>query len=79
MFPNEALLHADDEVALYITEQELSELTLELIKLVREAIICIALCVNVEEMKRYKQLKLNNDNLLTIPMFVNELDDEFKI
>lgn len=79
MFPNEALKHADDEVALYITEQELSELTLELMKLVREAIICIALCVNVEEMKRYKQLKLNNDNLLTIPMFVNELDDEFKI
>lgn len=79
MFPNEALKHADDEVALYITEQELSELTLELMKLVREAIICIALCVNVEEMKRYKQLKLNNDNLLTIPMFVRELDDEFKI
>ena len=79
MFPNEALKHADDEVALYITEQELSELTLELMKLVREAIICIALCVNVEEMERYKQLKLNKDNLLTIPMFVRELDDEFKI
>lgn len=79
MFPNEALKHAADEVALYITEQELSELTLELMKLVREAIICIALCVNVEEMERYKQLKLNKDNLLTIPMFVRELDDEFKI
>ena len=79
MFPNEALKHADDEVALYITEQELSELTLELMKLVREAIICIAHSVNVEEMRRYKQLKLHNDNLLTIPMFVNELDDEFKI
>ena len=79
MFPNEALLHADDEVALYITEQELSELTLELMKLVREAIICIALCVDVEEMKRYEQLKLNDDSRLTIPMFVNELDDQFKI
>ena len=79
MFPNEALKHADDEVALYITEQELSELTLELMKLVREAIICIALCVNVEEMKRYKQLKLNDDSRLTIPMFVNELDDQIKI
>lgn len=36
-----------DDLALYVSESELSMLTLELMHIVREAIICLSLCVHV--------------------------------
>lgn len=79
MFLNETSLHIDDEKVLYITEKELSALTFELMKLVRETIICISLCVNVEEAKRYEQYMSNDGAGLSMPIFVHKLDDKFKI
>lgn len=49
--------------ALYLDEDELTERTLELFKIVREAILCLALCVNVEE--RRKREKLSDDTMIT--------------
>ena len=64
-----------DDLALYVTEDELSALTLELMHIVREAIICLSLCVHVEEQKKQEE---NDDNfILSMPMM--EYDDEWKI
>ena len=41
-----------DDLALYIAEKELSKLTLELLHIVRETIICLSLCIHVEEQKK---------------------------
>ena len=35
--------------ALYISENELYDCTIELFKVVREALICLSLCINIEE------------------------------
>lgn len=62
------------DIATYISETELYDLTFLLLQIVREAIICIALCINVEEGKRFD--KYDPEKLLTIE--INEIDDEFK-
>lgn len=73
-FPERAKGDVDD-LALYVTEDELSALTLELMHIVREAIICLSLCVHVEEQKKQEE---NDDNfILSMPMM--EYDDEWKI
>lgn len=64
-----------DDLALYVTEDELSALTLELMHIVREAIICVSLCVHVEEQKNRDQLQ----NKLIMPMPLMEYDDEWKL
>ena len=64
-----------DDLALYVTEDELSALTLELMHIVREAIICVSLCVHVEEQKNKDQLQ----NKLIMPMPLMEYDDEWKL
>ena len=64
-----------DDLALYVTEDELSDLTLELLHIVREAIICLSLCVHVEEQKKSEQ----NNGKLIMPMPLMEYDDEWKI
>lgn len=64
-----------DDLALYVTDDELSALTLELMHIVREAIICLSLCVHVEEQKNSNQ----NKNKLIIPMVLMEYDDEWKL
>ena len=64
-----------DDLALYVTADELSALTLELLHIVREAIICLSLCVHVEEQKKSEQ----NNGKLIMPMPLMEYDDEWKI
>ena len=64
-----------DDLALYVTEGELSALTLELMHIVREAIICLSLCVHVEEQKKKKE----NEGKLIPSMLLMEYDDEWKI
>ena len=60
---------------LYVTEEELSTLTLELMHIVREAIICLSLCVHVEEQNKREK---NKEKLVfSIPMM--EYDDGWKI
>ncbi len=66
----------EEKVALYISEIELSNHTLMLLKLVREAIICVALCVNVEERNRIAK---RGKNFAALQMIVNQFDDEYKI
>jgi len=43
--------------------------------IVREAIICVSLCVHVEEQKNKDQLQ----NKLIMPMPLMEYDDEWKL
>lgn len=64
-----------DNLALYVTVDELSTLTLELLHIVREAVICLSLCVHVEEQKKQKDYK--NKFILSMPLM--EYDDEWKI
>ncbi|MBU9739466.1 LA2681 family HEPN domain-containing protein [Diplocloster agilis] len=73
-FPERAKGEVDD-LALYVTEDELLALTLELLHIVREAIICLSLCVHVEEQKKSEQ----NNGKLIMPMPLMEYDDEWKI
>lgn len=61
-----------DDLALYVTETELSSLTIELMHIVREAIICLSLCVNIEEMKK-------NKDILIMPIPLTTYDDEWKV
>lgn len=64
-----------DDLALYVSEDELSTLTLDLMHIVREAIICLSLCVHVEEQKKKDENEASYT--LTIPMM--EYDDEWKL
>ena len=59
----------------YISENELYECTIELFKVVREAVICLALCVNVEEDKKIDKL---SDETKVVNMTISKFDDEFK-
>ena len=64
-----------DDLALYVPETELSTLTLELMHIVREAIICISLCVYVEEQKKRKE----NEGKFIPTISMMEYSDEWKL
>lgn len=64
-----------NDVAMYICETELYNLTFDLLKIVREAIICLALCVTIKE--REKKQAADCDKIIT--QKVHQVDDEFKI
>ena len=64
-----------DDLALYVSEDELKAETLWLLKLIREIIICLSLAVNIEENKRRKNLE---DKIIPTFNFLN-YDDEWKI
>lgn len=64
-----------DDLALYVTESELSSLTLELMHIIREAIICLSLCVHIEEQKKQK----GNEGKFIPSMPLMEYDDDWKI
>lgn len=64
-----------DDLALYVSESELSVQTLDLMRIVREAIICISLSVHVEEQKKYE----DDEKKLVMPMPLMEYDDNWKI
>ena len=62
--------------ALYLDESELNEKTLELFKVVREAIICLSLCVNAEERRKREAL---SDNTIVAKMQIGIHEDRWKI
>ena len=62
--------------ALYLDENELNEKTLELFKVVREAIICLSLCVNTEERRKREAL---SDNTIVAKMQIGIHEDRWKI
>lgn len=64
-----------DDLALYITEDELSELTMSLLHIVREAIISLSLCIHSEEQKK----KDENENKFIMPVVLMEYDDDWKV
>ncbi len=79
MFAEKASQNEENDTALYICEKELYDLTFELLKLVREAIICLALCVSVEEIKKADRLGFDADFIHEVPMVIREIDDDLKI
>lgn len=64
-----------DGLALYISENELFEVTMQLIKILRESIISLSLCVNIAE----KQKKDENKNKLIYPMPLWTYEDDWKV
>ena len=64
-----------DDRAFFISEIELTDKTMWLLKLIREVIICLALTVGVEE--REKRKALSNDVIVDFPL--SNYDDERKI
>ena len=62
--------------ALYLDESELNEKTLELFKVVREAIICLSLCVNTEERRKREAL---SDDTLVAKIQIGIHEDRWKI
>lgn len=65
-----------DGLALYITESELYSVTLQLLHIIREAIICLALSVNIEEYERRKKI---DPNAKIFPMEFMSYDDQWKV
>ena len=67
---------AIDDLAFYMSEAELISETFNLLKLIREVIICLALSVGIEE--EYRREKLDPEKLI-LPMSLMDYDDEWKI
>ncbi len=63
-----------DGLALYVSEQELTEQTMFLLKLLRETIICLSLAVGIEEKHRKKQ----SPEKITVPISIMQYADEWK-
>ena len=64
-----------DGLALYVSDEELYDVTLMLLKILREAIINLSLCVNIaEEPKR----EASKDKMI-LPMQLMDYDDDWKI
>ncbi len=64
-----------DGLALYVSENELYDVTLMLLKILREAIINLSLCVNINEKPKREASK----DKLIIPMNLMDYEDEWKI
>lgn len=64
-----------DDLALYVHEMELYDLTMQLMHIVREAIICLSLCVHAEEKSRQQK----NRDKKVIPIHIMEYKDNWKI
>ena len=65
----------EDGLALYVNEKELYGLTLKLLKILREAIISLAMCVNIEEHPKREWAK----DKVILPMSLLEFNDEWKV
>ncbi len=75
MFTKDVNDITQNSIATYISETELYDLTFSLLKLVREAIICLSLCVSVEEEKKIEEQSA--DFCPTIE--IHTVDDKFKV
>jgi hypothetical protein len=74
-FAVDETLEFEDEYSITISEEELKNETLRLLKLVREVIIYLSMAVGFEEYKNGQK----NENKLTMPMMLNDYDDEWKL
>ena len=74
-FADPVLNDISDGLALYISEEELAEVTMQLLKILREAIISLSLSVNIAEKPKREETK---DNLI-VPMSLMEYEDDWKI
>ena len=72
---NDKKLLKEHTEALYISEIELYDCTIELFKVVREAIICLSLCVDIEEEKKSDEL---SDETKVVNRTIRKFNDEFK-
>lgn len=66
----------DDGLAVYVSESELYNLTMQLMHIVREAIICLTLAISIEEKIR-KQKK--DPSFKTVSIQIGGYDDEWKL
>jgi len=65
-----------DDLVLYVSENEMFDITLDLLKLLQESIICLCLCVNIEEKRKSDSLP---PNTMMCPINFIEYDDDWKI
>lgn len=63
-----------DGLALYISEKEMYDVTLILLKILREAIINVSLCVNISETPKREEFK----DKLIIPINLMDYEDKWK-
>ena len=66
-----------DDLALYVSESELKEQTLLLLKLIREILICLSLAVGIEEQKRKEAI--SRDEAFIPPINLMGYDDSWKV
>lgn len=64
-----------DGLALYVSEKELHDVTFMLLKILREAIINLSLCVNIAEEPKRKAAK----DKLVLPMSLMDYEDNWKV
>lgn len=64
-----------DGLALYVSEREMAQSTLTLLKILREAIINLALCINIAEIPHRKDAK----DKLVVKMRLMDYEDDWKI
>lgn len=64
-----------DGIALYISDEELYDATLKLLKIIREAIINLSLCVDIAEVPKREATK----DKLIIPISLMDYEDDWKI
>ena len=65
-----------DNLVLYVSESEMYEITLNLLKILQESIICLALCINIEEKRKADNLP---PNTMLCPINFIEYQDDWKI
>lgn len=74
-FFKDAVEEYGDGLALYVSEEELYETTMMLLKILREAIINLSLCVNIAEGPKREEAK----DKIVMPMSLLDYDDDWKI
>lgn len=67
---------AYDDLAVYVSEDELYDSTLELMRTVREVIVCLSLSVNIEESDRKSKMDKSKK---IMPMTIMGYDDQWKL
>lgn len=64
-----------DGLALYVSDKELYEVTMILLKILREAIINLSLCVNIAEIPK----RAAAEGELVLPVYLMDYEDDWKI
>lgn len=64
-----------DGLALYISEEEMYDITMQLLKIIREAIINLSLSVNIAEVPKRKEAK----GKVAIPIRLMNYEDDWKV